>query len=200
MKFVPIFAGTVSAIQSLDGDNLRLLGLPAIAVLNVFLDSFALAQSSISRQRELVADRAGVSVGDAQALGSSLVKVIALSHLWNNVVQVMADGLQRDESLRNASSAFSLFSSKFTADVDRPQLLNDIASERTAHPTDTHPALVERLEAVGLDLKDASDWLDITSEPAISLIDGPEPLEETLTRQLEQQIDHYRRLPDHIRG
>jgi Zn-dependent protease with chaperone function len=200
VKFVPIFAGTVSALQSLDGDNMKLLGLPAIAVLNVFLDSFSLAQSSISRQRELVADRAGVSVGSAEALGSSLVKVVALSHLWGNVVRQMTDLLKRDETFSNASGAFSSLAEGFTSKVDRAQLLSEIASERTAHPTDTHPALAERLEAIGLDLKDASGWLDITSEPAIGLIDGHETFEEALTRQLELQIDHYRRLPDHVRG
>ena len=46
--------------------------LPAVAILNLYMEAFECAEAEISRERELVADQAGAEAGSAEALASSL--------------------------------------------------------------------------------------------------------------------------------
>ncbi|WDT80696.1 MAG: M48 family metallopeptidase [Candidatus Manganitrophus sp.] len=95
LKFYPIYRGTltsIAALQSAGNSNSKLIALlPAIAVLGYFFESFATAESRISRQRELAADQAGISLTSPKTLAAALVKVHAFSGLWETVDQMALD-------------------------------------------------------------------------------------------------------------
>jgi Zn-dependent protease with chaperone function len=74
-KFFPIYRGTASAIVSLQetgGEGSSMIALlPAIAILSYFLECFSVAESRISRVRELEADKKGVVVSSKTAMVTS---------------------------------------------------------------------------------------------------------------------------------
>ncbi len=88
-KFFPIYRGTASAIASLletGGEDPKMIALlPAIAVLSYFLECFTVAESRISRIRELAADQQGVVVTNSATVASALTKVHAFAGVWEGV-------------------------------------------------------------------------------------------------------------------
>ena len=110
-RFYPIYRGTVTSIASLhaaggEGSGSIAL-LPAIAILTHFLESFAVAEHKLGRDRELAADQAGALVTDARTMATALVKVHAFSGLWNNLQQAAVEALKEGKLFVNASKTYA---------------------------------------------------------------------------------------------
>jgi Zn-dependent protease with chaperone function len=183
-KFFPIYRGTSNAIYALlntggEEGAYRIALFPAIAVFSYFLECFSIAESNISRNRELEADKGGVTVSDGRSFASALVKVHAFSGFWEGFRQIAAKTLQEGKVFINASKTYS---DAITAHAN-PEVFEGLADTRLSHPTDSHPPLNIRLEMLGISLSDIeTDALKINPvSAAISLVKQPEQLEEEIS-------------------
>ena len=139
-----------------------------------------MAENGISRDREFAADQVGVQVTDPQAMGSALVKVHAFSGCWDGgIKRLMVNALAEGKQYTNLSAVFAAV----VQDVAKPSALEGLDAHRLPHPTDSHPPLSQRLEALGLTVQDlANPALQTSPEiPPITLIPGYEDTEKELT-------------------
>jgi Zn-dependent protease with chaperone function len=181
--FYPIYRGTVSSIALLHetgGEGSASIALlPAIAILSYFLECFSVAESRISRDRELAADQVGASITDAATIGTALVKIHAFSGLWNALQDAAKEALQKGKAFTNASKVYA----DAVAEQANIKVLDGIAETHLSHPTDSHPPLGVRLESLGITVKGVSGAALVVSpsEPAISYIDRYEQKEEEIS-------------------
>ena len=186
--FYPIYSGTGQALRGLhevaQGEGAQGLALlPAVFVLSYFLDRFATAESRLGRQREIAADAVGAKVSNPRACASALMKVHAFAPLWTNLYGEMREMLQEKKQFINASSYWA---SKIALGLQRqPHFITEIDTSTTdaGHPTDTHPPLGVRLNALQVPaevyLADAAQCSLL--HPAIELIPEHDELEKELT-------------------
>jgi Zn-dependent protease with chaperone function len=187
-EFYPVYRGTTDALQSLaySGGALsaQVALLPAAGILSFFLEAFAVAESEISRERELEADRIGAQVAGAAATAAALVKVHAFSRYWLVIREQMGDAMSRGKAFVNVSTIFA----HVTAENASPQALQGLDESRLSHPTDSHPALSVRLESLGVTLDEAqvAALAVAPPEPAVTLVADAEKLEQQLS-----EVEHY---------
>ena len=81
--------------------------LPAIAILSYFLECFSVAESRISRIRELEADKEGAVVSSETAMVSSLVKLHAFSGAWSSIEEATIENLHKGKAFVNISKTFA---------------------------------------------------------------------------------------------
>jgi Zn-dependent protease with chaperone function len=182
-RFYPIYRGTASSIAALQetgGEGAAQIALlPAIAVLSYFFECFSVAESRISRFRELAADEVGASVASSQSLASALVKLHAFSGFWSGLQQAAAEALQKGNMFINASKTYA----EVVASSDGNEALKGILETHTPHPTDSHPPLGTRLDSLKVTLEEISPVaLAVNPEnPALNLMESPERKEEELS-------------------
>ena len=181
--FYPVYRGattSLAALQSAGDGGLRQVALlPAMAVLAYFLECFSVAESEVSRERELAADREGAGATSAQTMATALVKVHAFAGVWQGFDTAAADALQQGRSFINASKAYA---DTVVANAS-PASFEGIAETHTAHPTDSHPPLAARLASLGVAMEAvATPALDVApANGALSLVDGAVAREEALS-------------------
>lgn len=191
-RFYPIYRGTadsIAALQRAGGDGSGSIALlPAIAVFGYFLDSFAVAENLISRDRELEADRAGAEASSGPAMATALVKVHAFSGLWSTIIDTAVSEIRRGQVYVNASKLFA----DMVAGAATREALVGISETHTPHPTDSHPPLAVRLAALKISLDAVADAALIVApqEPAIALIAEPEQVEEHVSSAYQQLLAH----------
>ncbi len=189
-KFYPIYAGATASLEGLSTQmrqGLRGLILwPAALILAFFLTSFEEAESAISRDRELEADRVAGSIAGAGAFATGLLKVHALADLWPSLLASVRAALDAGKQFTNLSLVYErwaverILSGKLSAMA--------VVGESVPHPTDTHPPLSTRLEAVGRSMIETIDGLGLPGRAASSLLHGQESLEEDLTVALHAVV------------
>lgn len=186
-RFYPIYRGTASSLQALEqvgGEGAGGIALlPAMAVFGYFLQSFSVAESRISRDREFAADLAGASVANNAAIGTALVKLHAFSGIWHDLQQAALENIRNGKFFINASKLFA----DAAAGQATPESLHGIAATHLAHPTDSHPPLAARLKSLGVQMDDVSgDALNVTpSDAALSLFDTPEEYEQDISAKYQ---------------
>jgi Zn-dependent protease with chaperone function len=155
-KFFPIYRGVLSSIESLvekGGEGARVIALlPAIAILSYFFECFAVAESRISRSRELTADQHGVTITNSKIVASALVKIHAFAVIWDVLQQTVIKTLQKGKSFVNISKTYADAVSNYAT----LEALNGIVETHLSHPTDSHPVLSKRLDALEICIKDVS--------------------------------------------
>lgn len=182
-KFYPIYRGTISSIEGLreaGGEGIGQLALlPAIAVMSYFFDCFSIAESRISRIRELAADSAGASLTTQDSLASALVKVHAFSGVWSSIDNAAQEALRSKKMFVNASKVFS----KAVSDINGEEALSKVLGAQIPHPTDSHPPLGVRLESLKVTIEDISSVaLNVNpDDPAFAVIEGAEKIEEEVS-------------------
>ncbi len=182
-EFFPIYRGTsnsIAALQQTGGESSGVIALlPAIAVLSYFLESFSLAESRISRERELAADMEGASAKDSRIMATALVKVHAFSGFWEGLRHAAVEGLREGKAFVNASKTYA----EAIAGHATPDAVEGLAETRLSHPTDSHPPLGVRLKALTCSIADVvDDALNINpDQPAIHLIPAAEATEEEIS-------------------
>ena len=185
--FYPIYKGTAESIAALSAvtgeDSLNSQGvalLPAPSIFSYFMESFALAESEISRERELSADQVGVQVAGEQNVASALLKLLGFSRYWDNVLYEMLGGMAQEQQFINLSSHFADLVNK----NNEPVAFAGLEEEQLRHPTDSHPPLNLRLKALGLSVVDVATVAARTTpdRSAIELITDYESMEKELTQ------------------
>ena len=182
-KFYPIYKGTSESLvalgQELGGANGIIL-LPAYAIISFFWKAFSEAESKIGRERELAADRVASECAGRQSLGAALVKMHAFSRYWDSLRQDIRQALSRNAMYTNVSS---LFAQVVRSNSQRTEL-EGLDGQGPPHPTNSHPPLSVRLQALDLSVSSLADIALRTSPDsmAIELITDYEEVEKGLTK------------------
>ena len=93
------------------------------------------------------ADQAAAAVAGADALASALVKVHAFAPAWEAVVDAMVFAVRSRTQYVNASALFH----EVVSSNAGPERLRGLVPQELGHPTDRHPPLAQRLEALAVD-------------------------------------------------
>ncbi len=185
-RFYPVYAGVLRSVAVLKGQSNGVRGivaLPVLAVLSFFLESFAVAEALTERERELAADHVAAAVSGARVLAAALVKIHAFAPAWDAVCVAMDRAVAEGEQYENASHLFAEVASANAG----PERLRGLGIQSLAHPTDRHPSLARRLDALSIDGPEvAAAALDTRPPaPAITLLDDVGALERSLS-----EIEH----------
>jgi Zn-dependent protease with chaperone function len=118
-----------------------LMSIPATHMLNLFFDLFEPILMKVSRDREFLADQAGVQVSSAQNSANALVKAVYYGHVWQLSFQ---ESLMESKPIEN-------FYEKVENDLSQNQdFWKSLSEESQSHPLDTHPPTKARLEKLGI--------------------------------------------------
>ena len=181
--FFPIYRGTVNALAGLAqnmGEGVRKIALiPALSILSFFLEAFSTAERAISRERELAADQVAAGATAPRTLATALVKVSAFSGLWGTIHEDMLELLTKGKQFTNISAVFA----RLVQDNSNMDALQGLDGTLLPHPTDSHPPLSQRLQALGISVADIADAALCTAPelPAVALIADYESFEKDLT-------------------
>ena len=189
LKFAPIYARLTTALEKMTGveGSAQLATLPAIAVLSVCLSEFASLERTVGRERELLADKAGVEAASALALAAALIKVSVYSALWNALYERQIAFLSEGQSYANLSETYRYACEHAFSTLDWDNARASFDEYIQPHPVDTHPPMSQRLLALGYPASSLSIEVAKPSEdPAILLLSGTEVMEQDLTN-LENQ-------------
>ncbi len=164
-RFYPVYKGATNACAVLGGgadDGVAALArLPGLAILYHFLASFSSAESKISRDREIAADREGAQATTALIAATALVKVHAYVPYWEAFEKSTVDAIGEGKMFTNPCA---FFADTMRGLREKPSFLDGLDEQHTAHPTDSHPPLRERLRALGFGLQDIPSGV-LTSDP-----------------------------------
>jgi Zn-dependent protease with chaperone function/uncharacterized tellurite resistance protein B-like protein len=185
LRFAPVYAGLGNAIGAVaEGGNglMQLARLPAISMLSFMYDVFARNQAEISRLRELVADKAGISASSPMDLSTSLVKVTLYSGLWQAALEHNAARLSQGKFTRNLSHVFQGFARYDVEHESLEEIMTSVLDQQIVHPTDTHPTLAVRMANAGVRPEQIDKAaLLVPEDSAVNMIKGHTAIEEDLT-------------------
>jgi len=190
LKFYPIYRGAQESIEVL---LQPLVGgawvssaalLPALSVLGFFMDSFSEAECEISRTRELAADATAVRLTSPSIFGAALVKVAAFAEQCVRA----ADSIVEDVRARREPASYGSHIIRHAGSAAATMNLGDLDTVKVPHPTDSHPPLGVRLQAMGVSLDGCRQQaLDVNPEiSAFSLFESGAEVEESLTGRIRE--------------
>lgn len=195
-KFYPIYRGTAESLAGLArnvGEGARATALiPALWTLSYFYQCFAAAETRLGRERELAADAVGARTTSPRAIATALLKVCAFAPLWDGIYDQMREAVSQGKQFINVSAYWA---GAINTLRDR-SVFDGIDTRHLAHPTDSHPPLGLRLDALHFSVSDLSpDALQTApADAAIGLIAEHEALEKELT-----DVEHFL-LADSMKG
>lgn len=187
LRFAPVYRGLGTSLQAVataeDEGSMGLAKLPALALLGYVYGLFQESEAGVSRDRELAADQAGAKAGSALALGSALCKICVYSELWGKVQQQNVAALAEGQITHNLSRAFADCARFDVEAASIDKLLAGVLDVSVAHPTDSHPPVSKRLDALRVTVDQVrAAGLSLPAEPAIELFEnGGAELEHALT-------------------
>jgi Zn-dependent protease with chaperone function len=185
LKFAPVYAGLRQAMGELLDRNGRVpwMAAPALYVLGLLHDLFAEAETAVSRERELEADRAGVQAAGAEAMALALMKVALHADAWEEALAAPR-ALEHESADGSLPLAFARTrAGGWDAAVWREALEAGLG-EPVAHPIDTHPPVRARLAAIGVDpgAVNLARLAPPKGRCGADLIEGLEVIERTLSQ------------------
>jgi Zn-dependent protease with chaperone function len=218
LHFYPIYRGVVDslngvseAVTSINNftrcipiNAVKIIGVigsltlfPSIYMISYFLECFSGAENAISRDREISADAVAAKTSGAANIATALAKLYAYTGMWDQLSAVMRDGLSvgyvnvGDERY-DARQFFSNVSELYAITVAQcaePKSLDGLDARTIPHPTDSHPPLSVRLDALGQSLTGIrSSALNVSPiPPAHEVIDNCNDLEGQLS-MVEQAL------------
>ncbi len=176
------FHGAVSrALErlSVQARGVRHLAIaPPATLLGFFLNAVEEGETP-GGGREKRADQAAAAVAGADALASALVKIHAFAPAWEAVVGAMASAVRSRTQYVNASALFH----EIVSSNAGPERLRGLVPQEQGHPTDRHPPLTQRLEALQVDpyRLEAAALDTAPASPAIRLVEDAEAIEQALS-------------------
>lgn len=187
-RFYPIYRGTEEALVALvqhSGGARNVALLPAIYTLSFFMESFARAESAVSREREFLADQAGAEAAGTRPMASALAKVHAFVSVWKQVPSQIEELLNAGQPVESAGALYA----SLVRQAIGPHALEGLDAQQMPHPIDSHPPLSQRLAALGTSLDEVSEaaLLVAPDEPALGLFTAGEELEAQLTADAIQR-------------
>jgi len=189
LRNLAIAAEAVATEDSEEEGSMSLALLPAIGLLGFMLYTIRRIVGRISRQREFAADQASLEVSSPQAIATLLVKFNALSLQWQGFRHGLVALLHRGVSRQNLSVDYLARTRQFLSAAPADKLRNFLIEAHTPHPLDSHPPLIERAKAVGMDAgsvinSSLASLYDVRVPPA-----GLEAIEERIS---QIDADYYR--------
>ena len=186
-RFFPVYRSAVSsliAILATTGDITRLIVLPPVAVISRFLDAFSTVAASISRERELAADKQGAEATRTSDMATALFTVHRCAEAWPGAVDALADELTSGAQPTATVAAFLDTSVELS-----PESRSELDRQSLGHPTDTHPPLSHRLSSLGLTFAAVMEEARRTPvEPAAALIRSLDSLETRQTAEYRGKL------------
>jgi len=146
-RFYPVYK-TLANLHASLGRSGHLFVRPLLANLEVLWDSFSRSERRISRERELEADKGAAKATSPHLLANALSKTASFSHLWRMAIQDNAQAIRKGDFLNDATQALYGYVVYECDDKYIHSRQQEILKERISHPTDTHPTVLERLEAL----------------------------------------------------
>ncbi len=154
LQFSPIYASAVNNLRAVattaDAEDSSVVGWvskPAFLLGEFFLDSFHLAVQHWSRIREFAADAMGASVAGSKAIALSLLRISVLAP---KIDEILAENWNKGGKLPGGVLAGVQALVRKDGLADPKEHLEDAQS----HPTDSHPPVRARLEALGIEPSD----------------------------------------------
>ncbi len=186
LRFAPVYAGLGSALGVIEADDEEgasgIAKIPARAILSFMYEVFAQNEAAIGRERELKADEAGAEASSPLALATSLVKISLFAAFWPHAREQNIERLSGGKITRNLSKVFQDSAKYDVAHENIENILDSVMEIMIPHPTDTHPSVGTRLNALGIERSQITkDMLLIPGGSAIELIDDFEEIEEEAT-------------------
>lgn len=160
LKFAPAYRTLSEALMAVSrqarmGGLTSALAIPAASMLDFCLTQFARVERRIGRERELLADRAGASIGGALPLATALLKAGLYTPIWPMIVGKSIENLNAGRSYRNLSELFGQVSDPYGREGVEKKI-REFAGQALVHPTDTHPSTRDRISALKLDVAEIS--------------------------------------------
>jgi uncharacterized tellurite resistance protein B-like protein len=181
-RFAPIYGSLQKSYAGL-AESPGLAAIPVIITLGNLLGSFDSNVKKISRERELLADKAGALAGGEQALVRALLKVSLYSEAWRHVTNKIVERMLKGVGFSKNMSW--LFSSVVQHNVNAESISDrifEISGEKVSHPTDTHPTTAERAEHLGVRISDIENLdLMLPAEPIVERFPQHKVFEEELS-------------------
>jgi Zn-dependent protease with chaperone function len=136
--------------------------------------------------REARADTVAAGVAGSDALASALVKLHAFAPAWEAAADEMAFAVHSHTQYVNASALFH----EIVSSNAGPERLQGLGPLEQGHPTDRHPPLAQRLEALGVDRVRlaAAALVTAPASPAIGLVEDAEAIEQGLSAAEQRLI------------
>jgi len=187
LKFAPIYRGLGESIQVLsEGEDASFFAhlpkLPAIAMLSLMYEAFAVNERKISREREFAADTVGVSTSSKESLATALAKVAVYAPLWSGIQYSNIQRLNERKVSRNLSNIFQDSARFDISHRNLGEMIEQVLQTELSHPTDTHPTILERYENIGYESDDLTvDDLTKIGSSIREVLDDSESIEEELS-------------------
>lgn len=127
------------------------VSLPIFYFMLCFRGLFELSLSKVSRDREFRADRIAAEAASSSAMVGALLRIGAYSAYRRTIQKELFDreqALQTADISERIENGFPQFAVSFLSDPS-------VGALQTVHPFDSHPPLVQRLAAVGMELESA---------------------------------------------
>lgn len=156
-KIAPLLEGYQRYLRALYEGG---IGRLVFYYMNGFRALFELSLGRISRQREFRADRVAAEITSRRNVAAALLRTTAYSKFRNQV----QDELFKQERVLESANIADQIAEGFPAFAQRFAKEHDIGELKSSHPFDSHPPLVDRMEAVGVPL---------SAESAKSLLAAP---------------------------
>jgi Zn-dependent protease with chaperone function len=121
---------------------------PIFYFMNCFRAMFQLSLSHLSRQREFRADRLAMEITSPRDFSGAMLRIAAYSTFRGKVQQelfMQERALEAANISQQIADGFQSFARRFAAEHDAGELA-------TSHPFDSHPPMIERLGAIGVQL------------------------------------------------
>ncbi len=157
MKFAPTYSRLGRALGTLSqgtGNASDYGRIPAIVALSMCLMEFASAERTVGRDRELLADKAGVEAADAKSLAVALVKVSLFAPRWAEAARLQIDALSQGRVITALSVIYADGCKAIVGMLDWAAAAGELGKSTQPHPVDTHPSLLVRLQNLNTSFND----------------------------------------------
>lgn len=149
LRLQPLYASMIKNVESFlvtdEEDEIHFLKAPGLSLALFILERLETAENHWRRERELVADSVSCRVVNARTSALALLRSVALT----DVIENLTSQAHRVET----SDIISTLIGK--VQKDGLTLPTAELEPRLPHPTDTHPPVRQRIEAMGVPLSNA---------------------------------------------
>ncbi|MDZ7865528.1 M48 family metallopeptidase [Acidovorax sp.] len=177
---------------------MRTGGLSAVVspLLDLYRMVFEIALARESREREFKADRIAAKLISPNAIAQSLVKIAAYAQYRSRIEHELFGQNRRHDAALGIASYVAQGLPPYAAS---PDFLSEMKSANVPHPFDSHPAMTERMRAVGVNLPESAYGAIVVRPPAATWVQHiltADAIEQRMWGEYEQAFaaDHERSL------
>lgn len=184
IKFATAWNKFYRSIQELNNMG-SILVIPVISLLNLYLNLFDNINAEHSKKTEKEADKTAAEITSPIIFSQALAKISFYSIIYDEVVELAAfKAISEDKCITNKSEYFrEIIKNEEICNTAKARLKEMVVS----HPRDSHPSLMERMNALNVNLSQISLKIKKGEKEATSLVKGLTKTEENLSI-LDQKI------------